>query len=303
MLRIIHIVFISLALASCSDRDTNTQNQNDNGQQIIKIVDNKPNLNTNKLVNNPLRVSYNNTSRNKEVTIYGEIIAPEGYEQYKMPIIILSPGFNNNLNFIANQYASQLASMGFVTYSLEFYGGYNGSRSGGTMIEMSPFTQVDDLTAVLNYFRTLPFVDTEQIYLLGFSQGGVVSAITAQENKDKVKGLLLLNAAFVLFDDAKALFKSVDEIPDVVNFRGNQLGKIYFERSINYDIYEKMPLFDKKTLIIHGQQDEVVPLSYAEKAQKTYPRANLHIISGGRHIFSASQNTQVINHIREYLSN
>lgn len=58
------------------------------------------------------------------------------------------------------------------------------------------------------------FVDTDHIFLLGASQGGMVSAITAAEHTKEIRGLMLLYPAFVLVDDAKERFQSVDEIPE-----------------------------------------------------------------------------------------
>ncbi len=290
----IFLIILSFSLTACGRNDDNnattptTENSNPVG------------INTEKIVTEVLRIPYQNG--NKTINIYGEITAPEGYQNQPLPTIILSPGFGNNLNFIANQYAERLAKLGYVTYSFEFYGGNHGSRSGGQMTEMSPFTEAEDLTAVLDNLREKPFVDKNNIFLLGFSQGGVVSTITATESKEKVKGLILMNAALVLFDDARALFKSVDEIPEYVDFRGNRLGRIYFERSLSYDIFQTMPNFDKEVLIIHGEQDEVVPVSYAERAKNTFPKAELNIISGGRHIFSASQNNTLFPFIQNYLA-
>ncbi len=294
---LIFTILSAILFIACSKKN-NLQIQNTDTDSQQETSD-PLNLDVNSIITEPLRIPY--TNGNKNISIYGEIVAPKGYENQAMPLVIMSPGFGNNLNFISSQYATAIAQQGYITYSLEFYGGNHGSRSGGQMTEMSPFTEAEDLTAVLNALAEKPFVDKNNIFLLGFSQGGVVSAIAAMENKDKVKGAILMNAAFVLFDDAKALFKSVDEIPEYVDFRGNRLGKIYFERSIGYDIYETMSEFDKEVLIIHGQNDEIVPLSYAERAKNTFPRAELRVIAGGKHIFTASQNNSLRPFINDYL--
>lgn len=259
-------------------------------------------LDPSRLVTEVLRIPYNNVSRGREVTIYGQITAPAGYRDHRLPLVILSPGFGSNLEFIANQYAPTLARQGYVVYSLEFYGGNQGSRSGGTMQEMSPFTQVDDLSAVLQHLRQQPFVDADKVFLVGFSQGGVVSAITATTYPDEVRGLILMNAALVLFDDARREFSSVDQIPEVVNFRGARLGRIYFERSLGYDIYSVLPRYTGPTLIIHGANDEVVPFRYAERAQQVFPQATLERINGGRHVFSQQQNQQIYPLLTNFLS-
>lgn len=284
---------ISMLFSCSKDRD-------DDFVSDTPIIENTE-IDTNNIVSEVLRIPYQNG--NKTINIYGVITAPQGYQNHNLPIVILSPGFGNNLEFMSSRYADRLARLGFITYSFDFYGAYNGSRSGGTMLEMSPFTEVEDLTAIVNAMSEKPFVDKNNIFLMGYSQGGVVSAITASENNDKIKGLILMNAALVLFDDARAEFSSVDVIPDIVHFRGATLGKIYFERSLNYDIYDILPDFNKKVLIIHGSNDNIVPINYAQRASTTYPNAQLEIIYGAGHIFSSYQDNNLFPFISNYLSN
>ena len=46
-------------------------------------------------------------------------------------------------------------------------------------MDMSIFTERADLEAVIHMMQEQPFVDEENIFLMGTSQGGAVSAITA----------------------------------------------------------------------------------------------------------------------------
>lgn len=65
-----------------------------------------------------------------------------------------------------------------MAYCFDFYGGCKGSKSGGSMLEMSIFTERDDLSAVIGHVKTLDVVDQENLFLLGESQGGCVAGIT-----------------------------------------------------------------------------------------------------------------------------
>ena len=56
--------------------------------------------------------------------------------------------------------------------------------------------------------QSLSYVDNDNIFLLGSSQGGVVSAITAADNSEDIAGAVLLYPAFVLVDDAMERFDS-----------------------------------------------------------------------------------------------
>ena len=127
-----------------------------------------------------------------------------------------------------------MAARGYVVYCFDFCGGSPGSRSDGTTLEMSIFTEQADLEAVLAMAQGLDFVDLDRIFLLGTSQGGAVSAITAAEHADEIRGLILLYPAFVLVDNANEM----DSSPESTFFLWMEVGRAYFVPLIGYDIYE-----------------------------------------------------------------
>lgn len=80
--------------------------------------------------------------------LYGVITAPRGYKREKLPLVIISHGFNNTLEMY-EEYANHLARMGYIVYWFDFYGGSTDSKSGGTnMLNMSILTEKRDLSAV-----------------------------------------------------------------------------------------------------------------------------------------------------------
>ena len=44
---------------------------------------------------------------------------------------------------------------------------------------MSVLTEVNDLETVIDYVSTMPYVNKDKIFLMGWSQGGFVSALVA----------------------------------------------------------------------------------------------------------------------------
>ena len=86
--------------------------------------------------------------------------------------------------------------------------------------------------------RELDYVDEENLFLMGSSQGGAVSALAGAAQPEAVRGMILLYPAFILADRANELFSSVEEIPDTYYFMWMDVGRAYFEPLIGYDIYE-----------------------------------------------------------------
>lgn len=229
--------------------------------------------------------------------IYGVITIPQNAGD-RMPAVIFSHGFGGT-HSVGTQYAQALAEKGF--YCFDFCGGSPSSQSDGSTVEMSIFTEQADLEAVISMIQGLDYVDSDNLFLMGTSQGGVVSAITGAAHPEEIRGMVLLYPAFVLVDRANELFQSRDEIPDTYYFMWMDVGKAYFEPLLDYDIYSEIAAYDKDVLLIHGDADHIVPLSYSEQALDAYPSAQLEVIPGGGHGFYGEDAQQTINYILEYL--
>lgn len=238
-------------------------------------------------------------TENEGQQIYGILYRPAEAEGPR-PTVIYSHGYGSSYRN-GTQYAEALAAQGYLVYCFDFRGGSESSRSEGSNLEMSIFTQQSDLEAVMEMLCELDCVDSENLFLLGASQGGLVSAITAADNVEKVRGLMLLYPAFLVTDTVAEMFSSVEEIPETVPFLWMTVGRFYFEDLIGYDVYQYIGGYDKDVLIIHGDQDGIVPLSYSEKALEVYPSAQLEVIPGAGHGFSGNAAQQAIQFMAEYL--
>lgn len=113
--------------------------------------------------------------------------------------------------------------------------------------------------------------------------------------------MVLLYPAFVMVDNAKELFQSVDEVPDTYDFMWMEVGRAYFEPLLDYDIYGEIAAYDKDVLLIHGDEDGIVPLSYSEQALEVYPSAELKVIEGAGHGFYGDDEILATQEILAYL--
>ena len=216
--------------------------------------------------------------------IYGYITAPKNYKDQKLPTVIISHGFGG-LAERGDFYAQSLAKAGYVVYSFDFMGGNKNSRSGNDTLNMSVFTEVDDLDVVISKLKSQSYVDQSKIFLL----------------KGDIKGLILVFPAFVLFDDARELFKSTSDMPEVYNHRGSEVGRAYFEKSLDYDVYQDIKNYDGKVFIVHGTNDTTAPISYSRKAVETFPNAVLKEIQGAGHGFRGAQQEEATKYIVDFV--
>ena len=153
------------------------------------------------------------------------------------------------------------------------------------MTEMSVLTEAEDLTVIFDNLKADSRFKPEQIFLFGESQGGFVSTYVAAMRPADVAGLVLLYPAFVLHDYVRRRTPDPERIPDTMRLLGKTIGRIYNKDALSFDIYTLMPQYPGKTLIIHGSADSLVPLSYSERAVKTFPDAKLITLDGAGHVF------------------
>ena len=231
--------------------------------------------------------------------IYGVCYMPIGINK-KLKSIILSHGYGGNYTTNEN-YAKEFAKIGYFTYVFDFRGGSASSRSDGSTLEMSIFTEEDDLKCIVKAISNLDFVDKNNIYLFGTSQGGLVSAMVASDLKEQIKGLILLYPAFVLVDNAKSMYKNVDEIPNSTYFLWMNVGRTYFEKLLDYDPYKDVNLYTYDVLILHGDMDNIVPISYSYRALDVYKSVNLKVINGAGHGFYGDDFNLALNYSINYL--
>ena len=232
------------------------------------------------------------------MSIYAQLCVPDA--EGPRPAVIYSHGFAGTHAYGA-QYAEVLAGQGYVVCTFDFCGGSPSSRSDGVTTEMSIFTEQADLDAVIDAVSALEYVDAENLFLLGSSQGGAVSALAAAERPEAIRGLMLLYPAFVLVDEANSRYQSAEDIPDTTFFMWMDIGRAYFEPLLGYDIYAAISPYERDVLILHGDADTIVPLEYSERALDAYASAGLHVLPGAGHGFYGENASAAARLILDYL--
>ena len=217
--------------------------------------------------------------------IRGTSIVPAGIN--KFPMVIFSHGYNGTSSGF-DRIAIHLVENGIGVLLYDFCGGSVLSKSSMCTTDMTIFTEKEDLCAILENVTTWQNVDLDNLYLFGASQGGLVSVLVGQEYEAKIKGMILLFPALCIADDWNEKFAKAEDIPDEVEFWGMKLGKNFFMSLRNFKIFEAIGKFQKKVLVMHGDMDPVVPLSYSEKLVEIYPNAHLEVFAGEGHGFSDS---------------
>lgn len=228
------------------------------------------------------------------VTLRGSVRLPNSYvEGNKYPVAILSHGVlgDRNQQGMFTQLTDALQKKGFVIIRFDF-NGYG--ESGGSLINNSIKTEKEDLSAIVDYAKSLKYVDSKRINLVGYSMGGAATSLVAGERANEIHSIALWSPASVLVDNAEqgiVLGAKVDvnNVPDEIPIFGGAyvFGKAMITDAIGLDIYGISAKFNGPVLITQGDKDVVVPMSYSEKYDKVYGKdSKLVVLKGGEHVYS-----------------
>ena len=126
--------------------------------------------------------------KNGSEKLYGEMYTPDNYSG-KLPVVILAHSYMLNGSSLS-AYAEMFAENGYAAYIFDFWGGSSSTRSGGSTSDMTLYTEISDLKAVLSEIRKLDYIDSSSVFLLGTSLGGCVAAMTANDKASQISGLI-----------------------------------------------------------------------------------------------------------------
>lgn len=227
--------------------------------------------------------------------------APKGAEKY--PLVLILHGFNANKEMgLLTDLAAQLNARGIGTLLFDFNGH---GKSEGSFLEMTIPNELEDARKVYAYAEKLPQV--KSIAVAGHSMGAVVTAMLAGElGAQKVKTIVLMSPAPELTEDtAKGdLFgvrydpKNVPEYITLAN--GLKVGRAFLATTPDVSIYPVARGFTGPVLVVHSEDDQLVPYHYGVEFSHIYNDARLQTIHGQDHNFT--QNTPAVNRvIADYL--
>ncbi len=213
-----------------------------------------------------------------EWTIRGEIMLPESEPT---GVIILSHGFGGSMYDMVRP-AEMLVRRSFMAVCCDFVGGSRTKLSGGRLSDMTVLSEVEDLKAVINHVKSLPECRNLPLYLMGGSQGGLVTALTAAEihGQVKIEAIILEFPALCIPDDARrgnmvGYRFNPDNVPDLIepgDGREQMSGALPRE-VMDMDVYREISRYRGKVLLLHGDMDGLVKIHYSEMAEKAYSEA------------------------------
>ncbi|QHL86883.1 alpha/beta fold hydrolase [Nibribacter ruber] len=232
------------------------------------------------------------------------------------PVVLFVHGFKGfkdwgHFNLLADYFAAH----GFVFIKLNL--SHNGVEPGGSdLTNMEAFgnnnfcIELDDLGTLIDQLTAgstpIPAqeLDASHLLLIGHSRGGGLVLLKAAEDA-RVSGVATWSA---ISDIDQRWSKELMEewkrtgVQYIANARTGQQMPLYYQLVENFeanrkrlDILKAVEKLSVPVLIIHGEQDETLPLSMAHELHAQNPFAELYLIPeadhsfGGRHPYEATE--------------
>ncbi len=137
------------------------------------------------------KVNFKN-SNNGHITMAAIINFPEGFnENQKYPAIVVSHPGGGVKEQTAGLYAKKLTEHGFV--SIAYDASYQGESTGEPRQLENPYIRTEDVSTVIDYLTTLPYIDQEKIGAMGICAGAGYTA-NAAINDHRIKAVGMVSA-------------------------------------------------------------------------------------------------------------
>ncbi|HBA47497.1 MAG TPA: hypothetical protein DCZ91_06805 [Lachnospiraceae bacterium] len=229
--------------------------------------------------------------------IQGRMYLPEEREG-RLPLVIFCHGFGSNFRELMH-HGDGFAQAGICCLFFDFCGGGRESLSDGTMEVMTVESECGDLETVIAYMKKLDYIEPERIFLQGESMGGLVTALVAARHPEGIRALVLWYPAFSIPEDSQRRYLAGEnEVFGIV------LGKEFDEQARLIDVYGRISEYGGPVLLIHGTEDQIVPVRCSEKAVSVYADARLIRMPGAGHGYegadSAAAREYSIAFVREH---
>jgi fermentation-respiration switch protein FrsA (DUF1100 family) len=152
-------------------------------------------------------------------------------------------------------------------------------------------TEVEDTMAAFAYLRGHTAVDPSCMSLLGFSLGGCVAALCAPSLTPKA--LVLWSPVLYPREVLERAWKAnvpdgMSWVDDKLDHNGLLIGRDFYESLAEAEPLQALTAYPGPLLVIHGSQDENVPVANGEAAANATPQGKLFLVEGADHTYSSS---------------
>lgn len=212
-----------------------------------------------------------------ELLVEGFLCRPAELNK-KLPLIIYNRGGTGNFGKLTNEvfpYFYELAKEGFIVAGTNYrFVGENGKNDeiGGV--------EINDVINLIDLMKTLPYVDTENVFMLGISRGGLMTYLASAKTEMNAVAVIGGVADNRLQTLARPIFlEGWDDLSEEENYRGLRNILPDFDRKKEQYMRDRSPVLwadqiKNPVLILHSRQDGRVKPDQALLMAQALQKAN-----------------------------
>lgn len=212
----------------------------------------------------------------------GRLYHPEGEGPF--PTIVFVPGMGLNY-YLYDELFKLVNDEGIAVAAFDCRGNAQVSTiSDGKFSEMTPTSLKKDIMAVTDFISSYQMVDSENLFIMGHSLGGLNSALVAAENPDLFKGMIGYDPAYQMPDESRKLFS---EEPETYILDGAEICETFAKELMATDLTESIKSYDGNTIILTGTEAiySLAP-EIMDAAAEALPNGELIVVEGADHFFN-----------------
>lgn len=222
----------------------------------------------------------------------GVLNAPDDFDQgKKYPLLIFFHGLlddRNGINYMSVQESKYLTSGGVLTLRFDFSAT---GESDGSIFDLTLTRQIEEGFLIYELAESLPFVDSDNIFLRAHSMGSATGISLA--SKLNPRGLILYGPGVYFDGDHNGLLKELGEIENdptrtdkSLDIGGLKLSTALYKDCKKYNILDLAGSYPGQVLIVRGEKDKVIRRADVEDLQKAFPNASYVEIEDTAHNFT-----------------
>ena len=236
-----------------------------------------------------------------ENTLRGTLTIPRDADG-SLPVAILLHGLNTTRSW-CDDIAWRLAEEGVASVRFDFAGC---GESDGAHVDMTVSSLIRDTVSIYDYVCGLPFVDTDNIILVGKSMGCVSALLAEQAYALDVKAMCFWYPGFGIDLTTTAgnllgvRFDASDP-PESLDVWGYEYGREFITEAQSLDLVSAGKGCGEPVLIIHGDSDQVSSITGSYVAEQIMSDCTLDVIEGGGHGFEGEQEQQALDDMVDFV--
>ncbi len=235
----------------------------------------------------------------EKLTLRGMLHAPNDSSSHRA-LAVLFHGFTGNRiegHRLFFHMSNALEDRGIASLRMDFLGS---GESDGDYADMTLASLVVQAKQIVSWVKS--HAEADQIYLIGFSLGGLVASLVLEDDPTIRRAVLVSpGRARRILERDKALY---EQAADVIDIGGNPVGRGYYLGLSEFRNRPQRFHDGQNILVVHGTNDMATPVSFSDDylAVEGGTKRLIKVLGADHGYSSLAWQKQLIHEVTQFLT-